>query len=303
MRSARLVLWSLVGFALMIALYAVMVRLSTGQVLDDIAMEGRKATRLASRRLATSVVQHLTPIALVLGGGGLVVLAARWRGRLAAAAVALCLGGSGALARLLKAELPRETLVSGSWVGPANTYPSGHSAVAAALALMAVAVCPTAWRARIAALAAGALALHTLAIMGSGWHRPSDAVGGISLAVALCGVGSAVVVRRWWGAPQRDTSKWFDRPRQVGVGVALALGVTVTWSLTMLVLNTASSGDGGFRSHLVLTLASVAAAVVAVAVQARLCDAADAGCAVARRAHAATSSDGAATFGSGRGEE
>lgn len=302
MRTVRLVLWSLVGLAVMFALYAVMVRWSSGQVLDDIAMEGRKATRLAPRRLASSIVEHLTPVALVLGGGGLVVLADRWRGRAAAVAVAVCLVASGALARVAKAELPRETLVSGSWVGPANTYPSGHSAVAASLALMAVAVCPAAWRARVAAAAAAALALHTVAIMGSGWHRPSDAVGGISLAVALCGIGGAVVVRRWRGAPQHERTGWFDRPRQVGIAVALALAVSLTWYVPLRLFSNGSSGESGFRSHVVLALASAAAAVVAVAVQARLCDQADAGRVVAGPADTTTRGS-AAALGSGRGEE
>lgn len=303
MRTARLVLWSLVGLAVMLALYAVMVRWSSGQVLDDIAMEGRKATRLAPRRLASSIVEHLTPVALVLGGGTLVVLADRWRGRAAAVAVALCLLASGAVARVAKAELPRETLVSGSWVGPANTYPSGHSAVAAALALMAVAVSPSAWRARVAAVAAVALALHTVAIMGSGWHRPSDAVGGLALAVALCGVGGAVVVRRWRGAPQREEAGWFDRPRQVGIAVALALGVSLTWYVPLRLFSNGSSGESGFRSHLMLALASAAAAVVAVAVQARLCHAADAGRGAAGPTVAATTPDSAAAMRSGRREE
>jgi membrane-associated phospholipid phosphatase len=277
MRTARLVVWSLIGLFVLLALYVLMVRLSFGQVLDDIAMEGRKATRLRPRRLASSVVEAATPIALIVGGGALVVLADRWRGRVAALAVAVTLAGAGVLARVAKAELPRENMVSGSWVGPANTYPSGHTAVATALALMAVAVCPANWRARVAGCCAAALALHTVAMMGSGWHRPSDVVGGMSLAVALGGVGAAVVVRRWRGSPQRDEHGWFDRSRGIGIAVAASLVASLMWYLPIRLLSTGSSGESGFRSHLALALMSVTAAVLVVAAQARLTHAADAG--------------------------
>lgn len=277
MRVARLLGWSLVGCAVFAGLYLLMVRLSLGQVLDDIAMEGRKATRLAPRRFASSVLSTATPAALVIGGGALVVLAHRWRSLAAAVAVSLTLVGAGAAARIGKAALPRENQLSASWVGPDNTYPSGHTAVATALVLMAVTVCVPACRGRAAAGGAVVLALHTIAMMGTGWHRPSDVVGGMAVAVALSGVAALPVVRGWRGATQQVASAWFDRWRSVAIVVTVAIVAALVWYLPLRLLSPVSSGETGFRSHLVLSLMSATAAVVVTAVQAHLAHACDAG--------------------------
>lgn len=277
MRVARLVGWSLVGCAMFAGLYFVMVRLSLGQVLDDIAMEGRKATRLGPRRLSSSVLATATPAALVIGGGALVVLAQRRRSLAAAVAVALTPVGAGAAARIGKAVLPRENQLSASWVGPDNTYPSGHTAVATALVLMAVTVCVPSWRGRVAAVGAVMLALHTIAMMGTGWHRPSDVVGGMAVAVALSGVAALPVVGGWRGPTQLVASAWFDRWRSVGIVVTVALVAGLVWYLPLRLLSPVGTGETGFRSHLVLSLMSATMAVVITAVQAHLAHASDAG--------------------------
>lgn len=277
MRVLRLLGWALLAVGVFVALYLLMVRWGIGQRIDDIAMEGRKATRLAPRRAASRVMEVLTPVALVVGGSAMVLAAWRLRGRLSAAVIAAVLLLTGIGSRVAKARLPREDLLGDSFTGPANTYPSGHVAVATALVLLAVAVCPPWWRSRVAALGAGALSLHSVAMMGSGWHRPSDVVGGMALATAVGALGGLVVSRQWKGSPRPVGGGWFDRPSSVLVGCGLFLAAAACWYVPIRLLSTGSAGESGFRSHVVLAVLSGAAAVVVTATHAHLLHRLDAG--------------------------
>ena len=79
-------------------------------------------------------------------------------------------------------------------------YVSGHSAVAAALAVMAMAVLPRRWR-PVAVLGTGLVGLARIV---HGVHLPADVVGGWSLGtlIALCGLEVVDVIDARRGPPQ-----------------------------------------------------------------------------------------------------
>ena len=106
----------------------------------------------------------------------------------------------------------------------ANTFPSGHATIATALSLAFVTVVAPRGR----PWAAGFGLVFTLAIAGStviaGWHRPSDAVGGIALAAAWMSL-AVWLLSRIRGVQTQG------RSTQVYLVASLALGglaVTVT---------------------------------------------------------------------------
>lgn len=66
-----------------------------------------------------------------------------------------------------------------------NTFPSGHMTVFAALALGIIAASPKALRVIMSAIMSVTLAVVAVQLLYAGWHRPSDIVGGLMLALAF----------------------------------------------------------------------------------------------------------------------
>ena len=189
---AGLLLRSLVYATAFVATYLVMVRLAPGQRLDDLAFEGRKAVRLDLRRATTAVMGTITPLLLAGGGIGAVALAIRQRRWRIAALLAFTVGGTVLSARLLKSGLQRTDNLAFSYATTANTFPSGHAATIMGLALTGIALCPARLRRRVVMWAVAAVVVDVSALVGSGWHRPSDVVGGLLLAAAFVPLGVAL---------------------------------------------------------------------------------------------------------------
>jgi membrane-associated phospholipid phosphatase len=147
---------------------------------------------------ALMVVERLAlaTISVVTLAVGLVVLTgytARRRGIGPAVRIAVSVVGAAVSAELLKRVLPFDpTPTPTGQAISSGSFPSGHSAIAAAFALaVAATVGP-----RLARLWWGPLvawvSLVAAGTVAAGWHRPSDAVGGVLLAV----IWHTVLVRR-----------------------------------------------------------------------------------------------------------
>jgi hypothetical protein len=258
--ALRMACWAGVGLFVVAGLYVVFIRLAWGQRLDDLATEGRKATDLTARRAVTSAMRASTvPVLLVVTLVGAVqsVRSRRWR---AGIGIALAVLATAASARLLKGVLPRPDLLAHSFMGPDNSFPSGHSAVAAAVALGAVTLATSATRRTVSAMAAGWLSLQTMAVLGSGWHRVSDVVAGLALGVATVGAASAVLVAT--GATRtRGSDLGCKKPWRLGRSLTAAAGSCV---LVLLMLRNPPNAAHSFLSYLAAVVASVSVAIAAV---------------------------------------
>ncbi|MET8529963.1 phosphatase PAP2 family protein [Micromonospora sp. NPDC005172] len=101
-----------------------------------------------------------------------------------------------------KSALPRpEFAVAGSTTH--NSFPSGHVAVATALALAFLLVVPAAVRRWLVLPGAAGVSVIGAATMIAGWHRFSDVLGGVLLSVALFCLAAAVLAARPGGAARR----------------------------------------------------------------------------------------------------
>jgi hypothetical protein len=273
-----LVLWGVLGGAVLVGTYLVMVRHGVGQRLDFSAFEGRKWTLLWARRRSTVAVRLLTPVTVVVVVSACTVVALRSRGVAAAVATALSVPAAALLAMTFKASLPRDDLLSGSWVTSANTYPSGHTAAIVTTALVAVSVSPPRWRPMTAGVAVLGVAAHTVGMSGTGWHRPSDLIGGIGLGVLIAGWSALAVTWRGVG-PTVGASvlpagrAWYRDPRTAAMAVGLAAGVGLMWSVALRLLGAPSYGR--FAAHLAALVGTVAAVSAAVVVHANLLDGVD----------------------------
>ncbi|MGN6206701.1 phosphatase PAP2 family protein [Humibacter sp.] len=240
----------LAGF---IAVYIFFVRTYAGQVVDERAFNGAYSQHDA---VATFSEHFLDVVPVIAFGAGIVLTLAigiatrRWRQLIAGLVVA-------GVACVL-AELSKYVFLSRPETGATdpfgNSFPSGHTTVAAAAAFAVFLVTAPRWR-PVAALAGGAFAVLTgiLALV-SQWHRPSDVVAGLIL-VAICGcLGTGILAMLGLPAARQPSASlgwlWWI--------TAIAAAV----SLVAFVLIYASVADHG--RHLEIAYVGGVSAVLAV---------------------------------------
>jgi len=122
--------------------------------------------------------------------------------------------GAAASAELLKVVLPRPDLAPQleAMMGEhaANSFPSGHVTIVTASVIALLAVAPVTARLPVALVGASFVACVAGSVVAAGWHRPSDAIGGLGLALAWQGLVSWWVVRRAGVfASQLELGRWF----------------------------------------------------------------------------------------------
>lgn len=157
-----------------------------------------------------------------------VVIAAYRRQVLIGLVIACAFAAAVASAEVLAVLVPRPDLAADLSAlvdnAGANTFPSGHATIATALTLAFITVVAPQWRPWAAAFGL----VFTFAIAWStviaGWHRPSDAVGGIALATAWMSFAAWLLVRiRGVRAQGRSTQGYLVTGLTLG-----GLAVTVT---------------------------------------------------------------------------
>jgi membrane-associated phospholipid phosphatase len=185
---ARLVVGAVVCLVATGVVWALAVRMVAGQVIENAAMDGRPVRRWWVRDPRADVLSRAVTTLDAASVVALVVWTARRRGRAGLVTVAVVLVGTLGFVELLKHRvLDRAPLIpigERPYMGP-NTFPSGHTAVAAAVAVAAVLVAPPARR--LAVVAAGAVLTGAVgvAMLVAELHRPSDLMAAPVLAVAV----------------------------------------------------------------------------------------------------------------------
>jgi membrane-associated phospholipid phosphatase len=210
--SRRSIGWiSVLGLVVLFALVRVVPRIGAADRSASVGRLDSGTSLLLVERLALGTVSVLT-----LGVGLLVLTAytARRRGAGPAVRIAAAVLGAAVSAELLKRVLPFDpTPTSTGQAITGGSFPSGHTAIAAAFALaVAATLGPRLARSWWGPLVAW-VSLVAVGTVAAGWHRPSDAVGGVLLAVVWhaalvrrpAEVAPAVVPSRepgwrWWGA-------------------------------------------------------------------------------------------------------
>ncbi len=233
-------------------LYLVFVRTDEGQRLDQSALRHLGWSTQARRSVSTVLdVITIGGMALVLAGCVVIALARR-RWSLAVGAVVL-VGLSNLAAQLLKHQILTRPDLGRSDL---NSFPSGHTTVAASIAMAALLVVPRSMRWLVAVLGSVSVAVTGVGTVVAGWHRPSDVVAALLLTLA---VGSSVVaVLTLWrgtdpGAPPAGRTLAVIAALPVAAAVFLALGVRPDGTAKDLVLHVVVMG----------VLATVSAAVLA----------------------------------------
>lgn len=171
--------------------YLAAVWVPLGQRVDTRLMTAA-AEALAEPAWAELVLRLISPLSVLLAAAGISLVALVSRGPRTALVAGTVVVVTIVAAQVLKEVLPRPTLASPEM---ANSLPSGHVAAVAGLAAAA-------WLASSRALRPWAVWVGAIALLVTGsatvvmaWHRPSDVVAAVVLAVGVGAVGAAGLAR------------------------------------------------------------------------------------------------------------
>lgn len=214
-----------------------------GHELDNEAYLGRESE---GRFIATTgghILSRVTAGALALGLIALVVIGAALRAFVAAVIAVIGVGVAVAGAQVLKATLPWSPLAATDADLPAGlfreTYPSGHTTIGSTLAMAVVMIIPASARWWAAPIAGFSAALFAAGVVIAGWHRPSDAIGGIFWSAVVMCLAAAIAVRLRgrepfpMGIPDSATR---IRHRQLSLRLCIATAVSIYAILIVVAL-------------------------------------------------------------------
>lgn len=182
--AAAVALLGVAGFALT---WQVLVLSPDGQRLDGAAVDGAAYGQGTLWQLADTVLDVVSDGFVVLALAAVVLVAVlrrRWGLALQAAVV---IGGSNITTQFLKHVL-LERPDYGITTGTANSLPSGHTTVAASVAMAVLLVVPRRGRPAVAVLGAAYTAATGIATLVGQWHRPSDVVAALLVVLTWTGL-------------------------------------------------------------------------------------------------------------------
>jgi membrane-associated phospholipid phosphatase len=183
--------------AALAVVYTLAVRTAWGQRLDATALSGRRELRARAVHAAARLLTTIDVAALMLLGGAIVLVALlRARPRLALGAGAVIAGSILTTELLKRGLLPRPYLGVTDALHSHPTFPSGHTTVAMSLAIAAMLVAPSRWRAVVGVLGATYAAAIGVAVVATANHRPSDPIGAALVVTAWTAAVTAMLVGR-----------------------------------------------------------------------------------------------------------
>ncbi|MER5458282.1 phosphatase PAP2 family protein [Micromonospora sp. NPDC002389] len=184
-----LVVLVLIQVAAFIAVWRLALYTGLGQWIDTVALTGNRIGRDHIQEPVDHILNAMSVVSL-LAVTITIGFIALIRGRIALAVAATALiAGANVTTQLLKYGLARPDYgidPERAYVG--NSLPSGHTTVAASVAVALVLVLPPRVRALGAVIGAAYAAAAGVATLSAGWHRPSDA----AAAYLVVGVWAAL---------------------------------------------------------------------------------------------------------------
>ncbi|SNT62277.1 PAP2 superfamily protein [Asanoa hainanensis] len=240
-----LALWFLVLAAAELAGLVAVVRFFVlsehGQQLDTVALSGNWIGRARIGDVVDTILNTVSAVSLLAATAtiGFIALIRR-RVAVAAGAIVLIVGAN-VTTQVLKRLLVRPEIgVDVERAAAGNSLPSGHTTIAAAVAVGLLLVLPARLRGVGAVLGAAAAAIVGVATLSAGWHRPSDVVAALLVVgVWSCVAGLFIVV-----AQRGHGDVDYGRANRVALvtlglaGLAFLAGAGLAIGLTNQVLST-----------------------------------------------------------------
>jgi len=211
--ATHLLLGGALAAALLAAGYFIFIRTAAGQHWDNESYAGRRILFGEIGTYDADILSEVNNRTLIVSLGGLFLVSLLLRrpvvGIVAVTAAAAAIFG----AEFLKHILPRELLAAPTFPVPpyfsTDTYPSGHTTVGTSLALAAVLIFGSWLRPWLALIAGMVSTSYATAVFILGWHRPSDAIGGIAWSgLCLACAAAVLVILHGHHAPPSRGSAW-----------------------------------------------------------------------------------------------
>jgi hypothetical protein len=162
------------------------------------------------------------------------------RGRIGLAVLAtLLVVGANGTTQLLKFLIVRPELgVDMERASAGNSFPSGHTSIAASVAVALVLVLPATVRGLGALLGAGYAAVAGVATMSAGWHRPSDAIASLLIVGGWAAFAGLLLVaaQRRDAVVEKDDAHRFAATALAMGGVLLLVVAAIALRMTDQVL-------------------------------------------------------------------
>ncbi|HYN96228.1 MAG TPA: phosphatase PAP2 family protein [Pilimelia sp.] len=237
-----------------------------GQSLDTAALTGNSIGRARVADLVDTVLTAVSAASLLAATATVAFIGLiRRRVAVAAGAVLLVVGAT-VTTQVLKRVIARPDLgIDVERAAAGNSLPSGHTTVAAAVALALVLVLPDRVRGAAAVLGTVGTALVGIATLSAGWHRPSDAAAAVLVAGGwACAAGLFILLaqRRHGDVTYAPRSRFGLLTLVLG-GVAALAGAVLAIELTDRVLATPPEDLG--RSRLLIAYAGGALGIAGTA--------------------------------------
>lgn len=220
----------------LVGLYLVFVRTAEGQRVDQSALN-HLGWSTAARDSVSTILDVITigGMALVLASCVTIALARR-RWTLAVGAVVL-VGVSNIATQVLKHQILTRPDFG---YADLNSFPSGHTTVAASMAMAALLVVPRTFRWLVAVVGSVSVGVTGVGTVVAGWHRPSDVLAALCVTLAVGSVVVAVLtIGRGTdpGAPPPARTLAVVAALPVAAAVFMALGVRPDGTTKDLVLH------------------------------------------------------------------
>jgi membrane-associated phospholipid phosphatase len=191
---------ALASLTAILVVYLAALHTRTGQTFDNDVLRGHL---LRDEWISASILTRLTRHSLLplAAGSAVAVLIAVYRRRWHQACAAMALAAvSLAITEALKhVVITRPPKFPSTW--NFNTFPSGHTTVAMAVAFGLTMVVPQAWRGRVATIAGLCAMIVANGTMATGWHRASDAMAACFVVSGVFAIQVVVMVRIGWLRP------------------------------------------------------------------------------------------------------
>lgn len=174
------------------AAYAFFVATPEGQLIDNAALVGALHFMDAEsrRRPAMEFLDALPAICVVVAVLALLLAALRGRALMPSVIAAASFACAALSTQVLKHRL-LERPNHGISEATMNSFPSGHSAVAAAAMFTLLLISPPAYRAWVTVIGGGFAALAGASTLLLGWHRPADVLAAYLVAAFWAVLGAA----------------------------------------------------------------------------------------------------------------
>ncbi|MDG4786478.1 phosphatase PAP2 family protein [Micromonospora sp. WMMD1102] len=206
-----------------------------GQLLDTIALTGNSIGQDRIEGIVGGVLNAVSLLSL-LAATAVIGFIALIRTRITLALVTvLLIVGANLSTQALKYFIERPDFdVDEAREAAGNSLPSGHTTVAASVAIALVMVLPPRVRGWGALIGAGYAAAAGVATLSAGWHRPSDAVAALLVVGAWASAASLVLL-----LTQRETAQVAsaDGNRRsaatlaiVGLALLVAAAIAIGWT-------------------------------------------------------------------------